>query len=62
MEWDDIRPKPARTITIGEPLNTLSVGELEERVAALKEEIKRVESEIAAKRAHEQAAAAFFKR
>ena len=61
MDWDDVQPKSRKAITIGEPLQTLSVSDLHERVAALEDEIRRVKSEIAAKQAHEQAAAAFFK-
>jgi uncharacterized small protein (DUF1192 family) len=44
------------------PLDTLSVDELEEYVASLEAEIVRVKASIAAKQAHAQAAAAFFKR
>ncbi len=62
MDWDEVRPQPARTITIGESLAALSVGDLEERIRALKAEIGRVEAELAAKKAHEAAAAAIFKR
>ncbi len=62
MDWDEIRPKPGNTITVGEPLQQLSLSDLEERLAALREEIQRVEREIAGKRAHEEAAAALFKR
>lgn len=62
MDWDEVRPKAANTITIGEPLHNLSVSDLEERLAALREEIGRVERELAAKRAHSEAAAALFKR
>jgi len=62
MDWDEIRPKPGSTITVGEPLHALSVSDLEERLAALRAEIERVEQEIAGKRAHEQAASALFKR
>jgi uncharacterized small protein (DUF1192 family) len=61
MDWDDVQPKSLKAITVGEPLQTLSVSDLEERVAALEEEIRRVKAEIAAKQAHEKAAAAFFK-
>ena len=61
MDWDDVRPKPAG-ITVGEDLKKLSVAELEARIAALKAEIERVEAELQAKRAHEAAAAAIFKR
>ncbi|HEX7075916.1 MAG TPA: DUF1192 domain-containing protein [Hyphomicrobiaceae bacterium] len=62
MDWDEIRPKPGSTITVGEPLHALSLSDLQERLTALREEIERVEQEIAAKRAHEQAASALFKR
>jgi uncharacterized small protein (DUF1192 family) len=62
MDWDDLKPKPAKGITLGEDLTTLSVGELEARIAALHREIERVQGELAAKKAHEEAAAAIFKR
>lgn len=62
MDWDEVRPKPAAGITVGETLETLSIAELEARVAALQAEIERVEGEIARKRAHEAAAGQLFKR
>ncbi|HEX5600097.1 MAG TPA: DUF1192 domain-containing protein [Hyphomicrobiaceae bacterium] len=62
MDWDEVRPKAHSIITVGEPLHELSVSDLEERLAALREEIRRVEKEIEAKRAHEKAASALFKR
>jgi len=62
MDWDDLKPKPAKQAVLGENLETLSVAELEARIDALKAEIVRVEAELAAKRAHEAAAAALFKR
>jgi uncharacterized small protein (DUF1192 family) len=62
MDWDEVLPKPVKAITVGEDLKALSVGELEERIRALEQEIARVRSELQAKRAHEQAAAALFKR
>lgn len=62
MDWDDIKPKPKPGVTIGESLETLSVAELEARVRALKDEILRVEAELAKKKAHEAAAAQLFKR
>ena len=49
-------------IPLGEDLENLSVAELEARIVALTEEIERVKAEIAAKKAHEAAASAFFKR
>jgi uncharacterized small protein (DUF1192 family) len=62
MDWDEVRAKPGRTITVGESLDNVSLAELEARVAALAAEIERVKAEIAKKRAHEAAAAAIFKR
>ncbi len=62
MDWDDVRPTPAKQIVIGEPLGTHSVSDLHERVAALEAELHRVKSEIAAKQAHEQTASALFKK
>lgn len=62
MDWDDLRaPKPGSVIEIGEPLDALSLAELETRIQALKIEIARVEAELARKRAHEAAASALFK-
>jgi uncharacterized small protein (DUF1192 family) len=62
MTWDEETPKPQKSIVVGEPLASLSIAELEARIAALTEEIERVRREVAAKRAHEEAAAAVFKR
>jgi uncharacterized small protein (DUF1192 family) len=62
MEWDDVRPKPVKGLTVGENLETLSVAELEARISALEAEIKRVALERDKKRAHEVAARDFFKR
>jgi uncharacterized small protein (DUF1192 family) len=63
MDWDDLQPKPPKAaITVGEDLTTLSVAELEARIAALGAEIERVKGELGAKKAHEAAAASIFKR
>jgi uncharacterized small protein (DUF1192 family) len=62
MDWDDLKPKSPKGVTLGESLETLSVGELEARIVALQGEIERVRAELAAKKAHEAAAAAVFKR
>lgn len=62
MDWDDMKPKPKPGLTIGESLETLSLAELEARIAALTGEIDRVKAEIAAKKAHEADASAVFKR
>ena len=60
MDWDDLKPKPPKGVTLGESLETLSVGELEARIAALHQEIERVQGELAAEKAHEAAAAAML--
>jgi uncharacterized small protein (DUF1192 family) len=62
MDWDDVRPKPpAAAVAIGQDLSGLGIAELEQRVGVLKDEIVRVEQELAKKRAHEAAASALFK-
>jgi uncharacterized small protein (DUF1192 family) len=62
MDWDDLKPKPAKAVTLGESLESLSIAELEQRIVALTEEVARVRREVEAKKAHEAAAAAVFKR
>lgn len=62
MDWDEIKPKAATGATIGENLTTLSVAELEARIADLEQEIARVRAELDTKRRHEDAASALFKR
>ena len=62
MDWDDVRMPTAKTVTIGEPLSTLSISELESRVSALEAEIGRVKTEIDAKRRQADAANSLFKR
>jgi uncharacterized small protein (DUF1192 family) len=61
MDWDDLKPKPAPAVTVGENLQNLSIAELEQRIVALSAEIERVRQELQAKKAHEAAAAAVFK-
>jgi uncharacterized small protein (DUF1192 family) len=62
MDWDDLKPKAPRGVVLGEDLRSLSVAELDARIAALEAEIARVQAERDAKKAHEAAAAALFKR
>jgi len=62
MNWDDDLPAPAKAATLGDNLETLSVAELETRIAALESEILRVKAELDRKRAHESAAAALFRK
>lgn len=62
MDLDDERRQPVRQMVIGENLTALSVAELELRIATLQKEIERVRTELAAKRAHGDAAASLFKK
>ena len=62
MDWDDARPTPPKSAGIGDNIETLSVAELEARIAAFTAEIERVKAELARKRAHESAAEAFFRK
>ena len=63
MDWDDITPKKPKTnVAVGDNLSTLSVAELEARIAEFEREIERVKVELEAKRKHEQAASALFKK
>lgn len=61
MDWDEPVAKKTAAVTIGEPLATLSIAELETRVVTLNAEIERVKAEIVRKKAHEAAASALFK-
>jgi uncharacterized small protein (DUF1192 family) len=47
---------------MGQELSLLSVGELAERIGLLRDEIARLEAEMARKRASQSAADAFFKK
>jgi uncharacterized small protein (DUF1192 family) len=58
----DELPKKKITHEMGQKLDLLSVDELAERVAILKEEIARLETEISRKRASKSAADTFFKK
>jgi uncharacterized small protein (DUF1192 family) len=62
MRDEDLEPKRKPTHEIGQDLSLLSVFELRERVALLKEEIARLEAAAAAKDAARGAADLFFKR
>ena len=59
---DDDKPKKKLTHEIGQDLTLLSTGELAERIALLKEEIARLEADIAKKRAVKSAADSIFKK
>ncbi len=55
------RPKKKLAHEIGEPLDTISVEELRERIGLLQAEIERLDIAAKAKEASRQAADAFFK-
>ena len=59
---DDDRPKKKIVHDIGQDLSLLSVEELTARVALLKDEIKRLEADMAGKQATRAAADQFFKK
>ena len=59
---DDDRPKKKVVHEIGQDLTLLSAGELTEQITLLKEEIARLEADMARKRAMKSAADTFFKK
>jgi len=59
---DDDRPKKPAAALPGESLADLSVAELKARIAIYRDEIGRLERDIAAKEAHLKAADSFFRR
>jgi uncharacterized small protein (DUF1192 family) len=61
IDPDDL-PKKKISHEIGQELALLSVGELTERVALLKDEIARLEAEMQRKNASKSAADMFFKK
>jgi uncharacterized small protein (DUF1192 family) len=61
VEPDDL-PKKKIAHEIGQDLSLLSVGELAERIGLLKDEIVRLDAEMARKRASQTAADTFFKK
>lgn len=60
--FDDEPRKKPRPHEIGQDLSLLSVGELTERIALLRDEIARLEAEAAAKGTTKSAAEALFRR
>jgi uncharacterized small protein (DUF1192 family) len=59
---DEDRPKKKVTHELGQDLTLMSVGELNERIALLREEIARLEADIAKKQSSRSAADMFFKK
>ena len=60
MSFEDLPKKPVGVV-LGEPLDLLSVSELEHRVSQLESEIARVKAAIQSKQASKNAADAFFR-
>ncbi len=61
MDEDD-RPKKKITHEIGQELALISVKELEERIALLRQEIERLEADIRKKQTSKNLADQFFKK
>lgn len=59
---DDETPRRRPSFELGQPLDLLSVAEIDARIQALREEIARLEAVREAKRAANAAAEAFFKK
>jgi uncharacterized small protein (DUF1192 family) len=59
---EDLLPKKKTVHEIGQDLSLLSISELADRIALLKEEIARLEATVASKSATRSAADQFFKR
>ena len=59
---DEDRPKKKIVHEIGQELALLSLGELNDRIALLRQEIARLEADIKNKQASRSAADQFFKR
>jgi uncharacterized small protein (DUF1192 family) len=59
---EDDKPKKKLVHEIGQDLTLLSAGELTERINLLKEEIARLEADMAKKQAMKSAADTFFKK
>jgi uncharacterized small protein (DUF1192 family) len=59
---EDDRPKKKIMHEVGQDLALLSVGELNERIQLLQEEIERLRADIARKQASRGAADQFFKK
>jgi uncharacterized small protein (DUF1192 family) len=60
--FDDEPKKKPKVHEIGQDISLLSVGELNERIAALRAEIERLEAELGSKSVTKSAAEALFRR
>jgi len=57
----DDKPRPKPTHDLGQDLSTLSLHELDERIALMRAEIERLEHAKVSKEASKNAASSFFK-
>jgi len=62
LDDDDNKPKKKIAHEIGQDLTLLSAAELTDRIALLKDEIARLEADMAKKQATKSAADSFFKK
>jgi len=58
----DEKPRPMPSHMLGQPLDAVSIAEIDDRIALLREEILRLEAARAQKQAAQAAADAFFKK
>ncbi len=57
---EELGPVPVSQVLLGDNLEQLSIGDLEDRLEALRAEIARVEAELASKRRGREEAEAVF--
>lgn len=62
MAGEDEDPKPRSAFEIGQPLDLMSVAEIDLAIEKLREEIARLETARSAKQAASAAAEAFFRK
>jgi len=60
MDWDEPKAIGPAGHTVGQPLDNLSMADLEARVTSLEGEIERLKAELKRKKAHEAAASELF--
>ncbi|MGI9408200.1 MAG: DUF1192 domain-containing protein [Hyphomicrobiaceae bacterium] len=61
MDLDDIFPQKSQDSVVGADISQLSVSDLEDRIAELRQEIARLEKELSARQSFRSAAEQAFK-